>query len=105
MTAHQWVQLMTTIYDHRQYGEEFPNGDIEVLMVNIVAENLLASVNEEGHRKMLLDGIIDHPPLKGAISKSEGTFKPYLGQYGRSVRQEGEKYTFVVGSDPPIGSP
>ena len=32
----------------------------EVLTANIISENLLAQVDEEGHRQILLDEIIDH---------------------------------------------
>ena len=38
-----------TIYDHRQYEVEFLNSDTEVLLANIIAENLLAQVDAEGH--------------------------------------------------------
>ena len=65
---------MNPILDSRQYEVEFLNGDTEILTANTIAENLLAQVDEEGHRQMLLDEIIDHCTLKDAIPISEGTF-------------------------------
>ena len=64
-----------TIYDNRQYEVEFLNGDTEILTANIIAENILSQVGEEGHRQMMLDEIIDHRVLKDAIPKSEETYK------------------------------
>ena len=54
---------MNPILDSRQYEVEFLNGDTEILTANTIAENLLAQVDEEGHRQMLLDEIIDHRTL------------------------------------------
>jgi len=67
------------ILDSRQYDVEFLNGDLEVFTANTIAENLLAQVDEEGHRQLLIDEIIDHRTLKDAIPMSEGTFKTKHG--------------------------
>ena len=39
---------------------EFLDGSIEILTANIIAENLLAQVDSEGHRQLLLKEIVDH---------------------------------------------
>jgi hypothetical protein len=33
------------------------NGEVKILTANIIAENLLAQVDEEGHRQMLIKEI------------------------------------------------
>ena len=46
--------------DTRQYEVEYIDGSVETLTANTIAENLLAQVDEEGHRQLLLSEIIDH---------------------------------------------
>ena len=46
--------------DTRVYEVEFADGTTEFITANIIANNLLAQVNEEGHLQVLLDNIIDH---------------------------------------------
>jgi hypothetical protein len=48
------------LLDSRQYKVEFMDGETEILTANIIAENLLAQVDEEGHRQMLINEIEDH---------------------------------------------
>ena len=48
------------LLDTRAYVVDFSDGVTEVLTANVIAENLLAQVDEEGHRQMLLDEIIYH---------------------------------------------
>ena len=65
--------------DSREYEVEFINGEIENFTANIIAENLLAQVDQEGHRQLLIDEITDYRILQDAIPKSEGTFKTHHG--------------------------
>ena len=67
------------LLDSREYEVEFTNGEIENFTANTIAENLLAQVDEEGHRQLLLDEVIDHRILKDAIPISKGTFKTAYG--------------------------
>lgn len=61
--------------DTRQYEVEFEDGSIEILCANIIAENVLAQVDEEGHRQMLLREIIDHCiDTSQAIPKEKGEY-------------------------------
>ena len=62
------------LIDTRAYKVEFDDSTTEVITANIISENLLAQVNEEGHCKMLLDEIIDHTQDVNAIVK-EDAFK------------------------------
>jgi hypothetical protein len=66
------------LLDSRQYKVEFMNDETEILTANIIAENLLAQVDEEGHRQMLIDEIEDHRITDDAIPVDEWTFKTLL---------------------------
>ena len=68
------------LLDSRRYEVEFIDGSIEVLTANIIAENILAQVNEEGHRQLLLDEIIDHRTTKNCIKKEDGFIMTRSGQ-------------------------
>ena len=46
--------------DTRVYEVEYLDGTIESLAANVIAENLLSQVDEEGHRQLLMQEIIDH---------------------------------------------
>ena len=57
------------LIDTRSYEVEFADGTTEVLTANIIANNFLAQVVEEGHRKILLDEITDNWQDANAIGK------------------------------------
>ena len=42
------------LVDTRAYEIEFIDGTTEILIANIIVENLLAHIYEEGHRQLLL---------------------------------------------------
>jgi hypothetical protein len=48
-------------------------------MANAIAENLLAQVDSEGHRQLMLDEIIDHRVNDTAIKKENGTITTKTG--------------------------
>ena len=59
---------------------KFDDGNIEILSANIIAEIVLAQVDEEGHKQMLLQEIIDHRvDTSQAIPKEKGN---YTNQHG-----------------------
>ena len=60
------------ILDSREYEVEFLDGTTETLTANIIAENLLSQVDEEGHRQLFLDEIIDFRKDDTAIPISDG---------------------------------
>ena len=49
------------------------DGTTEVLTVNIIAENLLAQVDDQGHRHLMIDEIEDHRKNSDAIPKEKST--------------------------------
>jgi hypothetical protein len=48
------------LLDSRQYEVEYLDGETEILTANIIVENLLAQVDDEGHRQMMIKEIEDH---------------------------------------------
>ena len=60
--------------DHRLYDVEFLDGRIQTMSANVIAENLIAQVDDDGRRHLFLDEIIDHRRLDTAIPKSQGTY-------------------------------
>ena len=60
------------ILDSSMYEVEYLDGTIEILPANLIAENILSQVDQEGHRQMMLDEIIDHRTNKDAIKKEDG---------------------------------
>ena len=61
------------------YDVEFADGGVEAVTANIIAENILSQVDEEGQRQLMLDKIVDHRTTKEAIPKSEGTYETTYG--------------------------
>ena len=48
------------LLDSREYEVEFPDGSIDVLMANAIAEALYSQVDDEGWSYAVLSGIVDH---------------------------------------------
>jgi hypothetical protein len=48
------------LFDSRKYEVEYVDGYTEELTANVIAENLISQVDEEGRRQMMLSEIIDH---------------------------------------------
>jgi hypothetical protein len=72
------------LLDSRLYEVEYIDGHVEELTANVIAENLIAQVDEEGRRQMMLESILDHRVLHDAIPQSEGT---YVNSYGVKRRK------------------
>ena len=72
------------LLDSRKYEVEYADGHVEELTANIIAENLIAQVDEEGRRQMMMSEIIDHRVLPDAVPKAQGT---YVNQYGVKRRK------------------
>ena len=60
------------LLDSREYEIEYHDGTLEVLSANVIAENLLAQVDQEGQRQLLMDEITDHRCTNEAIPKEKG---------------------------------
>ena len=56
-----------------------------MLAANVIAENMLSQIDDEGQHQMLLDGVVDHRTLQDAIRKSQGT---YVDANGRTQTKQ-----------------
>ena len=72
--------LNTMIYD-----VQFPDGEIKEYAANVIAENMYAQVDDEGHQHQLLDSIIDFKKDDNAVEKSDMYIHTRSGQ--RRLRQ------------------
>ena len=63
------------LLDTRLYEVEYIDGTIETLTANVIAGNLLAQVDQEGHRQLLMDEIIDNRSDNTAIPIEDGYHK------------------------------
>ena len=61
------------LLDSRWYKLEYLDGTTEVITANIIVENLLAQVDDQGHCRLMIDEIEDHRKNSDAISKEKGT--------------------------------
>ena len=61
------------LLDHRQYEVEFLDGRTEILTANIIDDNLLAQVYDDGHSHILIDEIEYHRVYKTVFPKIEVT--------------------------------
>ena len=61
--------------DTRLYEVMFPDGSTKEIVANLIAENMTATVDQEGHSQQLLDAIVDHRKTQNAVPKSEGLRK------------------------------
>jgi hypothetical protein len=63
--AHSNPLLDTCLYE-----VGYVDGHIEELTASVIAENIIAQVDEESRRQMMLSAIVDHCELHDTISKS-----------------------------------
>ena len=66
------VRNNNPLLDTRLYEIEYLDGTIEHVTANVIAECLLAQVDDEGHRQLLLSEIIDHRVTDEAIRGEDG---------------------------------
>ena len=86
------------LLDTRLYEVEYLDGSSEVLSANILAENILAQVDKDGHRHLMIDEISNHRTTKDAIPKEKGTFKTRSGAT-RKVRTTRGWEFYVIWKD------
>ena len=52
------------ITDKTLYEEDYFDGTVKILAANVIAENLLSQINQEGHRQLFIDEIINHRKIQ-----------------------------------------
>ena len=94
------------ILDTRAYEVQYNDGTIEILPANVIAECILSQVDEEGHKEMLFEEIIDHRSNSDAIkcNPKEKQFKTTKG-WDLCVQWKGGQTTWVALKDMKNGFP
>ena len=63
--------------DSRIYEVEYSDGSLEAFTANIIAENILSQVDEQGHRQLMMDEIMDHRKTSDAMKKDDSSYIPH----------------------------
>ena len=71
--------INNSLLDHQQYKVEFIDGRIEIQTANIMDDIVLAQVDDNGHRHLLIDEIEVHRIDESDIPKSQWTYTPPSG--------------------------
>ena len=79
------------IRDTREYRVEFDDGDVTELTANVIAENMYAQCDNDGHQILLLDSIIDYERQDNAMSISDQKFVDSRGKPQRKRSTKGWK--------------
>lgn len=76
------------------YDVEFPDGDIRQYSANVIAENMYAQVDADGHTHTLLDSIIDFNKTDQALDKDDMYVNTKSGQ--RRLRKTTSGWNLLV---------
>jgi hypothetical protein len=60
------------ILDGREYEVEFPDWSTETYTANVIAENVYAQINAEGHQHVILKEIVGHNTDASALTPDDG---------------------------------
>ncbi|CAJ1941927.1 unnamed protein product, partial [Cylindrotheca closterium] len=71
------------LLDTRQYEVEYEDGGTEIFSANLLAENLLAQVDEHGHKHLLMEEITEHRSNEKAVKKQDGFYSLKSGTQRR----------------------
>jgi hypothetical protein len=77
------------LFDTRQYEIKFTDGTREKYQANVIAENMFAQVDSEGHQYLLLQEITDHKKDNSAVPISEGMTHGHNGQEKPKITTRG----------------
>ena len=73
------TEITNPLVDTRAYENEFIYGTTETITSNIIAENLIAQVDEKGHRKLLLENIINYRRNNEVVHNIDAFIEPSTG--------------------------
>ena len=76
------------------YDVEFPDGEIREYSANVIAENVYAQVDTDGHSYNILDGIVDYKKESNAIDKVDKFVMTKSGQ--RQLRKSTKGWKLLV---------
>ena len=77
------------ILDTRMFEVEFLDGHTSAMSANAITENLFAQVDQEGHRLVLLDEIVDHRFTTEAVDDDDAIVTSENGNVSRKKTTKG----------------
>ena len=77
------------ILDTRMFEVEFLDGEKQAMAANVIAENMFAQVDQEGHRFMLIDEIIDFRSDDRAVKQADAWTTTKNGRKHRKPTTKG----------------
>ena len=89
VTYHKNPILNTLVYD-----VEFPDGEVKEYSANVITENLLSQVDDEGFTLTVFDSILEHTKDDSAIEKKDLYFRTRSGT--RRMRKTTCGWKFLV---------
>lgn len=75
------------ILDSRAYDVDFGDGDVRPFTANVIAENMYAQSDFEGHKLMLLESIVDHKTNGNEVTDANR----YVTHHGRKYPRKTTK--------------
>ena len=90
--------ILIGIYDanpllnSRVYDLMIPDGSVQQYAANVIAENLYSQVDEEGHRYIMLDEIVDHRKNDDAVEKHDASVTSSKGRKSRKYTTKGWEF-------------
>jgi hypothetical protein len=80
------------ILDTRKYEVQLPDGSVEVYGANIIQENIMTNVDDEGNSFVLLDEILDHMKTDEAVSMDDAWYTAKTGAKRRRPTTKGWRH-------------
>ena len=77
------------ILDTRMFEVEFLDGTKQAMSANVIAENLFAQVDQDGHRLLLIDEIVDYRTTADAIKQADAFITLKNGRKSRRQTTKG----------------
>ena len=75
------------LMDTRLYEVDLPDGSVEDIFANTIAENLYSQVDSEGRNYYLLREIVDHRKDNTAVSKDDGWIQGKSNKHRRKTKK------------------
>ena len=79
--------------DHSRYEIEFPDGSVDEVKANVIAESMVSECDPEGRHYRLFKEISDHRKDSTALNVAEGS---YVTQAGNTVSKKTTKGWYLL---------
>ena len=80
------------ILNSRVYDVMFPDGAIHQYAANLIAENMYSQIDEDGHRFIIMDEIVDHKRKSSALDEEDAFITDKYGRRKRKLTTKGWEF-------------